>query len=147
MSLTEFRSFLTAGDAVFTLTSRRTGDRYTYRVARVENMQPRFPRYFISVLTGSDNTRDYTYAGMMRLELDRLVTYQTRGSKIDETAPSWRGFVWLVIAVNTESDISEQAEIDHLDRCGRCGRALTVPESIRTGLGPECARILGVDRG
>jgi hypothetical protein len=33
----------------------------------------------------------------------------------------------------------------HEGRCGRCGRKLTVPESIESGFGPECASILGLD--
>lgn len=30
-------------------------------------------------------------------------------------------------------------QIFHEGRCGRCGRVLTVPESVETGFGPECA--------
>ena len=30
-------------------------------------------------------------------------------------------------------------EINHEGRCGRCGRALTVPESVASGIGPESA--------
>lgn len=30
-------------------------------------------------------------------------------------------------------------QVWHEGRCGRCGRKLTVPSSIETGLGPECA--------
>jgi hypothetical protein len=29
-------------------------------------------------------------------------------------------------------------ELWHEGRCGKCGRALTVPESIESGLGPVC---------
>jgi hypothetical protein len=29
-------------------------------------------------------------------------------------------------------------EVWHEGRCGRCGRALTVPESVERGIGPEC---------
>ena len=35
-------------------------------------------------------------------------------------------------------------EVWHEGRCGRCNRALTVPESIASGIGPECAKhVLG----
>jgi hypothetical protein len=34
---------------------------------------------------------------------------------------------------------SDKLEVWHEGRCGRCGRRLTVPESIESGLGPECA--------
>jgi hypothetical protein len=35
-------------------------------------------------------------------------------------------------------NLPEQVEVHHEGRCGRCGRALTVPESIESGFGPEC---------
>lgn len=33
-----------------------------------------------------------------------------------------------------------ECEVWHEGRCGRCGRKLTVPESIETGIGPDCAK-------
>ena len=36
--------------------------------------------------------------------------------------------------------LPEGYEARHEGRCARCGRALTVPESIDSGFGPECAR-------
>lgn len=34
-------------------------------------------------------------------------------------------------------------EIWHEGKCGRCGRQLTVPESIESGFGPECVKMIG----
>lgn len=34
--------------------------------------------------------------------------------------------------------IPPSLEVWHEGRCGRCGRALTVPESIASGIGPVC---------
>jgi hypothetical protein len=31
-------------------------------------------------------------------------------------------------------------EVWHEGKCGKCGRALTVPSSILTGIGPECSK-------
>jgi hypothetical protein len=31
----------------------------------------------------------------------------------------------------------------HKGQCGRCGRELTVPESIKSGFGPECIKYVG----
>jgi hypothetical protein len=30
-------------------------------------------------------------------------------------------------------------DVHHEGKCGRCGRKLTVPESVKSGFGPECA--------
>jgi len=133
-------TFLTAGNATFTVTSRKTGARFTYKVRKTE-FDP--SRYFVSVLTGPDNEGDFTYAGMLISSKGQLYPRQSKGSKVSATAPSWLGFVWLVSRLNAysgngEDIIARQAEVHHEGRCGRCGRKLTVPESIESGFGPEC---------
>ena len=128
-------AFMTAGDATFTVTSRKTGTRFTYRVEAASETG----KWFVKVLTGPDNRNDYTYAGMLfEQEGGALKPVQTRNSKVKAAAPSWMGFVWLVSMLNAGRDIGEQAEVDPMGKCGRCRRELTDPESIRTGLGPVC---------
>jgi hypothetical protein len=56
------RPFLTAGHAVFTITSTATGQSYTYRIS---SGQGEGAPFFASVLTGPDNTSDYTYMGIL----------------------------------------------------------------------------------
>lgn len=143
MNTSDFRSFLTAGNATFTVTSKRTGTRFTYRVRSTDSDRP---QYFVSVLTGPDNDRDYTYAGTLSVvrpgvkARSTLKARQTPGSKVAADAPSWRGFCWLLGALDgAPGAIDSQATVHHVGRCGRCGRALTVPESIESGLGPVCA--------
>jgi hypothetical protein len=36
--------------------------------------------------------------------------------------------------------LPEFVEVWHEGKCGKCGRALTVPSSILTGIGPECSK-------
>ncbi len=128
------RTFITAGNATFTVTSRKSGTRFTYRVSATD----RPGSWFVSVLTGPDNTSDFSYAGLMTEHAGVLHCRQTRGSKVGPTAPSWLGFVWLLSRIHRPALLEQQAEIHHEGRCGRCGRALTVPESIESGFGPEC---------
>lgn len=145
-----FRDFLTAGAATFTVTSRKTHQRFTYRVTEVDDSGPEDEerRYFVSVLTGPDNTEsgDYTYAGMMRYQtrLGHFKGHQTKGSKIAATAPSWLGFMWLLSRVPSPEALEAQAEVDHIGQCAKCRRPLTVPESIRSGFGPKCRKDLGL---
>jgi len=58
------------GIATFTASSTATGDRFTYEV---EPMRARdgdtARRFLVRVLTGEDNTADYTYLGTIRQEL------------------------------------------------------------------------------
>ena len=123
--------FIFAGNATFTLTSLKTGTSFTYRIARAGSNRDNGP-LFASVLTGPDNTRDYTYMGIVLQDEKRI--RNTRGSKVFGDAPSWRALEWFLQHVD-----SDAVEFRHEGRCGRCGRALTVPSSIDSGLGPECA--------
>jgi hypothetical protein len=134
MNRDAIRKFLFAGRAVFTITSTKTGTSFTYRFS-----EPSAPAnegaikpIFAAVLTGPDNQRDYTYMGI--LNANTGVVLPTRASKVAEDAPSYRALNWYLAHLG-----DTRVEFRHEGRCGRCGRALTVPSSIDSGLGPECA--------
>lgn len=122
-----------AGRATLTLESERTGARYTYRITRRDDAPA-----FVSVLTGPENTRDYTYLGTVFVDGEVPVYRHGRKSEISPGAPSARAFAWAWDAF-VAGRIPEGLSVYHEGQCGRCGRALTVPESILTGLGPHCA--------
>lgn len=143
-------AFITAGNAYFTIRSQKTGQRYTYRVSLAKpnagycqwcKAEPCrcVPPYFVSLLSGPENTSDYTYLGMIRDRVFRL----TRASKMNETSGPVRAFRWVYERL-VRRELPPQTEIWHEGRCGRCGRMLTVPESVAAGIGPECAGKLGV---
>jgi len=143
------RAFVLAGDARFTLRSRKTGVRFTYRVARAPERAGERPwrlPWFVSVLTGPDNGRDYKYAGLLvevgterpglGVEQRPRVEFRTTAKSPDPDSPSMRAFAWFWRSVER---LPTELEVWHSGMCGRCGRELTVPESIQTGLGPVCA--------
>ena len=122
--------FALAGNAVFTLESIKTGARFTYRVRAAENG----PMHFVSVLTGPDNQNDYRYLGFLR----RGVYFHGHAkAKISANAPSALAFDWFW-RKTVRREPTPSLAIHHEGRCGRCGRPLTVPDSIRSGFGPEC---------
>lgn len=126
------RDFLLAGNARFTLVSKRTGCRFTYRIRKPYEARP---VHFVQVLTGSDNESNYTYLGTI-FEGDRY-QHGVR-SKVRWEVPSARAFHWFWHLVQMNR-LPNSLEVWHEGRCGRCGRALTVPASIEAGIGPECA--------
>lgn len=128
-TLSDVDSFVKAGRAVFTLVNEDTGNRYTYRVKK----HKRKSLYFVSVLTGSDNVNDYTYIGCIFGSDFR----KTKRSRVTEDAPSFKVFSWFMSNIDK---LPSQVKVYHENRCGRCGRALTVPESVRNGFGPECIK-------
>jgi hypothetical protein len=134
------RRFVTAGRAVFTL--QGASSRYTFKVTR-KDPTDRFPgvKYFVALLTGPDNTSDYTYVGV--LDVQTGTVRPTGKSSYREESTPVKAFNWFMARIWRGVAIPEPARFYHVGRCGRCGRALTVPSSIETGLGPECAGKLG----
>lgn len=126
------REFMLAGNAVFTLRSKRTGTRFTYRIRKPDEGKP----HFVGVLTGVDNHSSYTFLGSIFRETEYRLGQR---SKIAFDAPSARAFSWFWKALS-RNVLHPKLEVWHEGTCGRCGRKLTVPESIASGLGPECAR-------
>jgi len=134
-----FRKFLTAGNAVFTMVSNRTGERFTYRVRRPKGEKKPL---FVQLLNGPDNTNSYAYFGLMFGENEKALAsyrYGAAKAKVPQTAPSVRGFEWLIRNIQNDATL-DQVQLWHQGRCGKCRKALTVPESIQSGLGPVCAR-------
>lgn len=139
-SMAAFRRFALSGNAVFTVVSRVTGVRFTYRIRKPEDSKA----YFIQLLNGPENTSNYVYFGVMfgpGLDTD-FATYRHGGAKakVSADAPSVKGWEWLVQNIMNEK-VLERAEIWHQGKCGKCRKALTVPESIAIGLGPKCAKV------
>jgi Family of unknown function (DUF6011) len=127
--------FVFGGKAVLTLKSVTTGIRFTYRVSISKDNKV----FFVSVLTGPDNTKDYLFIGTI---FDKQRFSYSRKSSINPEALSVKAFGWAFGQL-VNSVIGESLEIWHTKQCARCGRPLTVPESIRTGFGPECASMVG----
>lgn len=130
------REFALAGNATLTLVSRKTGNRFTFKIRQPEPDKP----HFISLLNGPSNETDFVYVGMLRPFDGEFVL--TRGSKLVHDAPSVQAFRWFWRAIRANV-LPEQLEVWHEGRCGRCGRKLTVPESIADGFGPECVKRRG----
>jgi hypothetical protein len=122
--------FFDAGNAIFTVTNP-SGKHYTFRIRKPKPEMP----FFVQLLTGPDNTEDFTYMGVyvpakreMRL---------TQKSKVDPDSIPVRVFNWAVKMVEAGT-VPEGYKIQHAERCARCGRRLTVSDSITSGFGPEC---------
>ncbi len=144
------KRFILAGNARFTLVSPKTGARFTFRIRGKEDRSDKTKTiFFVSLLTGSNNDTDYTFFATIfpdAASFGRLS--HARKGNISEDAPGARAFAWFWRQLNAAAHAGGShgqigCEVHHEGRCGRCGRALTVPESIACGLGPECAGKVG----
>jgi len=140
------RPLVLAGDCRVTLVGHQS--RYTFRVSAAKP-DPRFPRaggaWFVSLLTGPDNGRDYQYIGMV--EESRGGTFRTTGaSRLDGESRPVRAADYLFRALAQGDETAwGRIQVWHEDSCARCGRDLTDPASIETRLGPECRKHAGVE--
>ena len=129
------REFLLAGNAIFTV-SNPEGNHYTFKVVQAKHSLGNGPApFFISVLTGQDNSNSYTYLGMVLENGVKL----TAKSKFKKDTILYKVADWAVRGILNEGDLPAGYQIDHAGACGRCGRKLTTPDSIKLGLGPICA--------
>lgn len=130
--------FIRAGNATFTIQSVETGVYFTYNVragARSEHLR------FVKVLIAPET---YAYLGAL-CRGGELV--RTAASRFTESAPSFKALAWFMreLARTPGDQTPAKVIFRHEGKCGRCGRPLTTPASIDTGLGPDCAEILGVE--
>jgi len=128
--MNNWKDFIKAGKAIFTLENEETGNRFTYQV----NKHREKDLWFVKVLIGPNNTSDYQYIGAIFDKEFRL----TRKSRVTRSAQSYQVFSWLNLMLNENKDLPDDIRIYHEGRCGICGRTLTVPESIECGFGPVC---------
>lgn len=129
----EFIKFLTAGNATFTIKSLKTGNHYTYKVQAADDK----PIFFIKFLNGPDNTSNFKELAILQLK-DGVPELNPR-SIFERDKLVYKAFDFVFWRCLIKLASHPGIEIWHEGRCCRCGRKLTVPESIESGIGPECA--------
>lgn len=136
------KEFVTAGDAVFTVECP-DGTHHTYRVEHVSATDRWAESWFVKLLTGPDNTSDYTYMGKLDPHTFQVST-TAKSKHYDGTFPL-RLLNRVLARVYGDDHAAYEAQgykTHHEGRCGRCGRPLTVPVSVESGFGPECIKML-----
>lgn len=119
-----------AGQSTFTVANNK-GEHYTFRIEESEGT------HFAKLLTGSNNEADYTYLGILKTS-GEVVT--TRKSKMSKDSVPVKVLAWTVKRLLEGKEFPEGYSCLHDGSCSRCGRTLTHPDSLMTGLGPECAK-------
>jgi hypothetical protein len=135
------KTFLTAGKAIFTVTNTKRNTRLTFRIEKPEPDRFR-GEYFAAVMKGTDNESDYRYMGMVSGE--RLTLRETKGSLFRAGTPEFDGLKFVLDVIAGRITAPPALQVQTAGLCGRCGLKLTVPESISTEFGPDCAEKLGI---
>jgi len=127
---------------IVTFQSAKTGERRTFRVKPMDKVAVaengiKDQRFFVSFLSGQDNTRDYTYLGQI-LNGKFTLTQKSRATGITEQTPAFVIFKAAFETLMVATTMPKMLLVTHSGRCGKCHKALTVPQSVNDGFGPEC---------
>lgn len=142
------RRYILGGNSTFTLRSLKTGKRITYKVKSTRldegrnwstNNQNR-DRFFVSFLNGPDNNSDYAYMGLLDRHSDGHYVFRTTAkSRASRSSETVKAFEYCWNSVEQGCAWPRGVEFFHEGSCCVCGRKLTTPESVASGIGPECA--------
>ena len=135
-------------DGWFTVESGRTGDHRTFEIRTQADDASFAPgRRVVSLLSGANRDDRYSWTGFafIRAEGDREFfepwkRYHGKRPWVDY-ADILNHFFATGCALRDYEEMGFRM-LSEL-KCRRCFRALTHPESIETGYGPECARKVG----
>jgi len=142
LPLPQALEFITAGHAIFTLKSKKTGARFTFRAdCPPDEKQEQAQTLFVKLLTGSNNETDYQYFGFLRKQPGGSWQFQHgKKARITPDAPGAQAFSFCFSYVFLPGLERDDLEFWHEGCCCRCGRLLTDPESVEFGIGPECRK-------
>lgn len=120
---------LRSHNGTITVQSLKTGEHRTFKVSTVRHGALEGKR-IVSMLVGADNENDYQGFGFVD---DRGISvWQRKRTSFFETVANMLAF---------PDNWQDKARFLFEGRCRRCNRKLTHPESIDSGIGPECAKM------
>ncbi|ASV44755.1 hypothetical protein FDI40_gp678 [Agrobacterium phage Atu_ph07] len=121
------KTFILGGNAIFTVKGKET--RYTYRVRKHKENDV----WFVGVMFAESNSF-FAYIGFIK---DGKFTPSNKNYPVTDVRTV--SFGWMFDRVYGQTRIPANMEFYHEGKCARCARRLTVPSSIESGFGPECA--------
>ena len=120
-------------NAIFTLKSLKLNQYYTYKIEQDPKNKNRF---LAKVLYGQDNKSDYRYIGLFYRDTLSLRTCTV--AHLPHTAPQFIMLQYFLRILALQVPWPNTCVYYPARKCRKCGKLLTVPESIKLGIGPEC---------
>lgn len=119
-------------NGVFTATNPATGQHRTFRL-KTQKPSARFApnERILSLLTGPDNTSNYTSIGILKPNGRVVVWRKYHGTQFENLARMVERYTYWRDRRGFTFDWSAT--------CRRCNRQLTTPESVASGIGPICS--------
>jgi hypothetical protein len=131
----QFINFIFAGRSVFTLENKESSNYITFKVKEVKKNYKVIPGLFsVECKVLGDNDYGYKFLGFLNTEKKEF----SRRYR-DHSFIGYKTFFWLLRNLENLGRF-DKLSIYHEGKCCKCGMPLTVPESIDSGIGPECNR-------
>ena len=132
----QFRNFIFMGRSVFTLENNETNNYLTFQIREIKKNGKVVPNQFsVQCKSLGDKEYGYQFLGYLNLATKRFNSYK----RTPNTFIGFKVFFWLMQNLERLEAFPKLA-IYHEGRCCKCSLPLTVPESIDSGIGPECKR-------
>lgn len=126
---------------VFTIKNNETGEHRTFRVRLIDDEDsPLNGQRTVSMLTGADNTRDYTQFAFAATSA--IHVFKKKRASAGQKPSQWQVFAAMLQSYflgGWGPAMTAKYSVEEARRCWHCNRLLTTPESIRYGVGPICA--------
>ena len=121
---------ITTHNGTWTIRNPATGNHRTFQIRTASADSKLAGKRIISLLTGPNNTEDFTGFGFVE-ETGVRVWRKHEGTVFSQYANLLNNLPAAAAKHNLQVSAS--------CRCRRCNRELTTPESIASGIGPTCA--------
>ena len=139
--------YVLAGKCEFTVVSGKTGMKLGYKLTKKKANQVKDGGSEFIYYLNTKLNNEMVYCGVLFFDEPSNSFKFGKGARGQLQADHLNVKSILYILNNLcVGNTNLNMRIYHVGKCGRCGRALSTPESILTGLGPECSRQCGVPR-
>lgn len=137
-------AYMLAGKSEFTLHSTKVNKDFYYKLtkkAKLDNNEEYI--YFLNIKQGSE----WVYAGVVWYDNKDNTFKFAKGAKgtLDNNNLNVKSLLFVLNKLYRKEEV-QHCLVFHSGKCGVCGKKLTTPESILTGLGPQCAKRVGIPR-
>lgn len=120
--------FVMAGNSEFSIWNTNSGNKFDYKIRRVEGSANHFVKVYIN--------GEWVYAGFLTRRGTKIEYIQGKKGKLSIDSPPIKGILYALRF--NDGPLPMPMCMTHHGKCGRCGRKLKDAESVSRGFGPDC---------
>lgn len=153
----EALNFILLGNCTFTIKSTNTGAKFTFKIKKARKGE----KWWVSMLTGPDNTSHFKYIGFIECKGKKEITLQPSEVKINikdctfcidernisfNKSKGFQFFEYVITKLMAGVQDIKGLLIWKSTKCARCGRKLTDEDSADIGIGAKCLSLMAIGK-